>query len=284
MHFAPKFTMVSSVKPGLGDTFAFWTDKWKFMDSSEPLSSRFPRLFSFVLDKDFSAAEVYAKPNPSQLFYLPLSAQAYQEFTMVQQGMVDWPLSTAPDVWVYEWGDKFLPSRYYASLHAHLLVPPVFKWIWKFACMMNSKVFAWLLLNDRLNTKDLLVRRNWKVAEDNYCKLCPTRSYEDRLHMFFMCNFSCRICNYLQIDWLVGDDTQSVVAAAKKDFRRPFVMEVMILACWNIWKVRNGKIFTHERHTFAKWKCNFIHDISLLQHRIKSKHIDSLMSWIHSLP
>jgi hypothetical protein len=98
--------------------------------------------------------------------------------------MIDFSLTDNPDVWEYEWGAKFLPSRYYASLHAHLLVPAVFKWIWKSACMMNTKVFAWLLLNDRLNTKDLLVRRHWKVAEDNFCKLCPTRTYEDRLHLF----------------------------------------------------------------------------------------------------
>jgi hypothetical protein len=184
MHFASNFARVSSVKPGLGDTFAFWIDKWKFMDSAEPLSSRFPRLFSFVLDKDLPAAEVYVAPDMSQLFYLPLSAQAYQELMVVQQGMRDFPLSVTPDVWIYDWGDKILPSSYYASLHAHLMVPPVFKWIWKSACMMNTKVFAWLLLNDRLNTKDLLVRRNWKVAEDNFCKLCPTMTYEDRLHLF----------------------------------------------------------------------------------------------------
>jgi hypothetical protein len=201
------------------------------MDSAEPLSSRFPRLFSFVLDKDLSVAEVHVAPDMSQSFYLPLSAQAYQELMVVQQGMRDFPLSVTPDVWIYDWGDKILPSSYYASLHAHLMVPPVFKWIWKSACMMNTKVFAWLLLNDRLNTKDLLVRRNWKEAEDNFCKLCPTRTYEDRLHLFFTCNFSCRVWNYLQIDWSVGDDTQSAVAAAKKDFKKPFFMEVMILAC-----------------------------------------------------
>jgi hypothetical protein len=74
MQFASKFRDVSSIKPGLGDSFAFWTDKWKFMDSSEPPSSRFPRLLSFVLDKELSAAEVFATPNMSQLLYLPLSA------------------------------------------------------------------------------------------------------------------------------------------------------------------------------------------------------------------
>jgi hypothetical protein len=82
----------------------------------------------------------------------------------------------------------------------------------------------------------------------------------------------------LLTDWSLGTDIQSAVAAAQRDFGKPFFIEVMILACWHIWKQRNGKIFQHERPTFAKWKCNFIDDITLLSHRIKAKHSDSLMS------
>jgi hypothetical protein len=63
-----------------------------------------------------------------------------------------------------------------------------------------------------------------------------------------------------------------------------FFMEVLILACWNIWILSNGKIFNGERHTFARWKARFIHDISLLQYRIKAKFKDSLLTLISSLP
>jgi hypothetical protein len=35
---------------------------------------------------------------------------------------------------------------------------------------------------------------------------------------------------------------------------------------------------------FAKWKAKFIHDISLLQYRIKAKHKEGLLTWIHNLP
>jgi hypothetical protein len=48
--------------------------------------------------------------------------------------------------------------------------------------------------------------------------------------------------------------------------------------------VRNGKIFRHEKPTFAKWKAKFIHDITLLQYRIKSKHKEALLHWVNSLP
>jgi hypothetical protein len=51
------------------------------------------------------------------------------------------------------------------------------------------------------------------------------------------------VWNYLQIDWSLGTDIQSAVEAARRDFGKPFFMEVMILSCWNIWKQGNWKIF-----------------------------------------
>jgi hypothetical protein len=127
---------------------------------------------------------------------------------------------------------------------------------------MSHKTFAWLLLVDRLNTRDML-QRHWNTTDDTHCELCPLRAYEDRIHLFFQCNFSSRVWNYLQ------------------SFRKPFLMEVVIIVCRLI---RNDKIFNQARPTFAKWKYKFIHDMSLLQHRIKQKHKAQLFSWIQSLP
>jgi hypothetical protein len=65
--------------------------------------------------------------------------------------------------------------------------------------------------------------------------------------------------------------------ATKLAFRKPFIMEVVMLGCWNIWKQRNGLIFRFERPTFAAWKRAFVQDFTILGHRIKSKHHDELM-------
>jgi hypothetical protein len=98
MQLAGDFRSFSSVTPGSGDSFSFWTDKWTFMGTNQPLSDCFPRLFSFVLDKDMLAAKVFAVEEFTHLFHKPLSAQAHQEMCLVQQGMADQPLSMTHDV------------------------------------------------------------------------------------------------------------------------------------------------------------------------------------------
>jgi hypothetical protein len=112
--------------------------------------------------------------------------------------------------------------------------------------------------------EDMLQQRRRKLTEDTHCVLCPTDAYEDRFYLFFECNFSQRLWNYLQIDWTQGLDIQTSASAAKADFSKPFFMQVVIIACWNIWKQRNGKKFQRERPSFSGWKCKFIHDMSLL--------------------
>jgi hypothetical protein len=284
MKHVDNYRGVAAITHGKGDTVLFWSDNWKVNGSSVPMGQRFPRLFSYVLSPNNSVAQVYQEEDISSLFYLPLSAQAYQELVQLQQLMQDNPLTQGNDQWAYSWGDKYSSANFYRHIHSHLQVPNVYKWIWKSSCVMKHKVFAWLLLSDRLNTRDLLKRRHWRVTEDEHCVLCPGRRYEDRMHLFFECNFSSRIWNYLQITWDADDDMQVVLNNARKSFAQPFFMEVMILACWNIWLIRNGKIFSAERSSFIKWKTKFIHDISLLQYRIKLKHKDRLLSWIRSLP
>jgi hypothetical protein len=59
-------------------------------------------------------------------------------------------------------------------------------------------------------------------------------------------------------------------------------MEVLMLASWNIWLIQNGKNFRQEGPTFGRWKAKFIHDISLLQYRIKTKHREGLLAWIRA--
>jgi hypothetical protein len=80
-----------------------------------------------------------------------------------------------------------------------------------------------------LNTRDLLQRRHWRVTEDYHCGLRPLRAHDDRIHLFFECNFSIRVRNYLQIDWIPHNDLQRVVEHAKINFAKLFLMEVLIL-------------------------------------------------------
>jgi hypothetical protein len=253
-------------------------------EDSRPMKDRFPRLHSYALNDNLSAAQVYFSTDLLDLFFLPLSNQAHQEFLLLQDLMMEHTPSDQNDVWSYCWGGPYKAAKFYDHIHSHIQVPGVYKWLWKSSCIMRTKVFAWLLLSDRLNTRDMLQRRHWRVTNDTHCELCLLDAYEDRSHLFFECNFSMRIWNYLQITWVSNDNLQAVVSAARRSFGHPFFMEVLITACWNIWLIRNAKIFRQERPTFAKWKCKFVHDLTLLQHRIKAKYKDRLLEWIAALP
>jgi hypothetical protein len=67
------FRGVAVVKHGVGNSFLFWSDNWNINGMVRPLKLRFPRLFSFVLNENISAAKVYEQEDISTLFYRPLS-------------------------------------------------------------------------------------------------------------------------------------------------------------------------------------------------------------------
>jgi hypothetical protein len=194
------------------------------------------------------------------------------------------PVLDQHDVWSYCWGAKYTAAQFYRKIHAHIKVPSVYRWLWKSCCIMCHKMFAWLVLRDHINTRDLLQRHYWHVTDDTHYELCPGHIYEDRAHLFFDCNFSVRIWNYLQIPWHSNDDLQAVVLTAKHGFGQLFFMEVVVTAIWNIWLLRNGKIFNQEKPTFARWKSKFVHDMYNLQYRIKAKLKDKLLAWLDDLP
>lgn len=150
---------------------------------------------------------------------------------------------------------------------------------------MKIKAFAWLLLNDRLNTRDMLLRRHWRSPDDdNFCPICPTQTLEVRDHLSFTCVFATRVWNYLQITWQAGLSPKACILAASRSFGQPFFLEVVFTAAWNIWILRNGKIFKHENKSFRAWKRNFIHDITLLSHRFKASVKPLPLTWINNLP
>jgi len=82
---------------------------------------------------------------------------------------------------------------------------------------------------------------------------------------------SMRIWNYLQISWPMGGTMLDIVQGAKNSFGHPFFMEVALIACWNIWKVRNDKIFRAERPRFMTWKSRFVDDMYLHVYRFPDK-------------
>jgi hypothetical protein len=266
-----------------GETVLFWPDEWEINNSTTPLHQRFPRLFSFVKDDKISVRDMILLRDRAEELHLPLSGQAFDEFLVLQTWLQDFNLQNpGADEWKCPWG-VYKASKYYLSLFDHIQVAPQFSWIWKSKCIMRVKMFAWLLLSDRLNTKDMIQRRHWNVTSDYTCFLCSRSCHEDRDHLFFNCLFSSRIWNYLQIEWGYSGQITLMAENARRRFRWPFFTEVVALACRNIWKVRNTRIFNNVRPRFAAWRGSFIHDISLHAHHFRDDKKEILLHWIKSL-
>lgn len=66
---------------------------------------------------------------------------------------------------------------------------------------MKIKVFAWLLDADRINTKNMLRRRHWNVADGVNCVLCDDAVEEIVEHLFFDCPFSAGCWNSIDMHW-----------------------------------------------------------------------------------
>jgi hypothetical protein len=125
------------------------------------VQDKFPRLFSFAKDKLISVATFFNTTQMSELFHLPLSSEAWQDYQALQiiiQGIQI--TGGEKDSWSYIWGKSEYSSSKFYNLHFSSLQPPKpFIWIWDSKCSNKIRVFGWLLLMDRLNVRNILRRK-----------------------------------------------------------------------------------------------------------------------------
>jgi hypothetical protein len=281
ISLSDEYRSITKCEVGNGNSVLFWSDQWK----DNMFDSSFPRLFSYAKDKLQSVREFFENESVLDNFHLPLSVQAHEELTNLQVILHNASLNPeSNDSWIFKLGNKgFKSSKVYKLAFDHIDIDHPSCWIWKSKCISKHKFLAWLILHDRINTKDMILRRHWKVTQNHNCVLCQERVIEDWRHLFFNCNFSTRIWNYLQIPWIPGN-TFASLSTAKRSFKGPCFTEIVIISCWCIWKQRNGWIFKNIRPTFRSWRSCFIHEVTMLKHRVKNDSVQNLLSWIENLP
>jgi hypothetical protein len=76
-----------------------------------------------------SAAMVYGKEEIRDLFYLPISVQAFAEPGELKGIIESNPLSSDWDTWNFCWGSTYSAAKFYDHIHAHIQVPMVYRWL-----------------------------------------------------------------------------------------------------------------------------------------------------------
>ena len=182
------------------------------------------------------------------------------------------------DVWTYERGNKFSAALYYRFFFKDFEPHPSFKWIWKAKNTFKLKFFCWLLLSDRVNTRDMLRRRHYNINSGLSCVLCSNPPVETMEHLFFQCCFSKECWELLGIHWNNNGNHLDWIAQAKQTWNKCMFMEIFMVGAWSIWKERNALIFEGIAPTIASWKLRFKKDFEILVHRTKPE----LHTFIHT--
>jgi hypothetical protein len=180
------FKGLASPTIGNGRTIFFWDDLW---NKGIP-AQQYPELFSFACNSKLSIKEAKQKEHLFKKFQLPLSEQAYEQYLELNEAWEQITILNAKDNWKFIWGSEiFSTKKTYRHLMGHIQVHHIFKSLWKNKCQPKHKFFYWLWLKNRLNTRNMLRRKNMTL-ESYSCENCIWQKEETLYHLFLRCNFA----------------------------------------------------------------------------------------------
>jgi ribonuclease HI len=130
--------------------------------------------------------------------------------------------------------------------------------IWKDDCPMKLKLFAWLLIENRLLVWEKLQARGWEGP--SRCILCKSAS-ETTLHVFIHCSFIRAIWSNLSTAlkftslWS-GTSIQGCFRSWIMDNNNHKMLPVHL--CWQVWKARNEAIFKERTPSIQRISNHFL--------------------------
>jgi hypothetical protein len=190
-----QFKEMTKIQLKDGKSCLFWKDDWY----NGNLKTQCPEGFSFAKNGSISVNKAHNSESIFDLFNLPLSEAAYNQVLNIQQTLQAMVLNDESDVWTLNRGAKFSSAAAYKRLIGHHDTDQVYKWVWRSSCQPKHKVFAWLLLKDRLSTRNILRRKNMNL--DNYnCEGCNMNVEETVEHLFLHCPFAQACWGILQLE------------------------------------------------------------------------------------
>jgi hypothetical protein len=240
----PIYRGITKILIGDGSTALFWKDNWKDGIHSE----MYPRAFSYARNEDVSIQDFLTASRLSDNFYLPLSPQALEETRNLQNDVTRIEMATnGNDKWTYAWGSDIYSSKSFYQYCFRELQPHItFSWLWKTKCVPKMKFFCWLILSDRLNTRNMLRRRHYILNSGYNCLLCISPPEETIEHLFFHCQFSTECWSTLNLFWQQTGDRCHIIEQGRSQWTQPMFMEIFIVAAWSIWKERNNWVFNNK--------------------------------------
>lgn len=171
-----------------------WQDQW----GANIIKDSLPELYSFAR-KPKCSLSFFIDKDVSAIFFCPLSSQDAEQLTELSNIVDSLNLNlNVHDSWHYSWGTSIYSStKSYRILMGTHQASPLFKRLWKSGNLGKHRSFFWLLLNDRLNTRNILRRKKRHLPSYN-CVFCNPKE-KTCFHLFFECPFSTDCWNSINL-------------------------------------------------------------------------------------
>jgi hypothetical protein len=85
-----------------GRTVRLWYGKW----SDNLLSTDYPELFSYAINKDYTLMQAKETAQLQDMFHLPLSEHAFTQFQLLSTMLQEQGTSYEQNTWTYSWGSS----------------------------------------------------------------------------------------------------------------------------------------------------------------------------------
>ena len=254
---------ISHCTIGNGMSTFFWLDRWLLL---EPLAVVFPALFSHHTNQNALVATILQEGIELAL-HNRLTTIAAAELSSLTSLLQDVTTSQDPDMRRLLNGDSFTMRGAYAALNEHLSDPSL-ALTWDSRVPKRVMIFGWLLVLDRLNTRQNLRKKH--VLSYDTCPRCNS-SVEYWEHLFFTCPAARRIWRRTGIRPRFSPVTEIFTTSlpnALPPSIRPFVI---LLILWKIWDARNKKVFQDVEIDARGSVLAILDDLVLWSHRLKTE-------------
>lgn len=208
-----------------------------------------------------------------------MSSQAFEQFNQLQIELAGRQNSDLQDSWTYSWKVlNYSSMKMYKSLIGPSKTHHIFRTLWKCSSRPRHKFFLWLLLHDRVNTRNLLHRKSMHLDSYN-CVLCSENVEETLSHLCWDCTFALSCWNHILPNRNRGISSFDEICLRMQALHSDIALEIIQMSCWSIWSVRNDKIFQQAPAHLNGWIFHLSEGMKSVEIRAKPIKAQRIKDW-----
>ena len=243
------FRCSTIVTVGDGAKAQFWNSSWVRGHAPRDLA---PNLYRLAWRKGLSVRQEIENGTWTRGLWRMSTAEEMAEYIMLWEVVQEVQFSQEPDQISWKWTSNGLYSSKsaYEIQFAGSYCTFNTQAIWKAKTEGKHRFFAWLLVQGRIQTADVLLPKG--VQCNPICCLCDQEP-ETAAHLCLHCCFAQEVWwqVHLWSDGLICTPSPSVDVEewwnsslrAANDENRGRIAAILIYTSWNVWNERNRRIF-----------------------------------------